>query len=617
MKFFPILLTMLVLVSLPVNANTDNPLSYIELANGERSADVDELLRWTHVRFVFNRKLRRVAVGQESIAEVDVLNEKELLVLAKNVGKTSMMVWFMDGTSHAYMLSVAADLSFLESALKTIDPYIRIDSAPDRQVLLLTGSVGYQHQKIAAEQAALSYLQRQGKGVASRSTARDVLKSLSTPDDVKPGQPPLINLIRVRHQAERIEDRITRALNEIGTDTVKVRRIRQEATLNSNADTLMLEGEVQTQAELSRVLAVVSRLFVQPGADVPLNSLVQVYADEAGRVVSSAQGSGSGQRAVQASTAELSRANVLSIAGGSVLSMIRVKDIPQLRVSVQMYEVSLNRLKEWQPGVGLSTNAAGSASLGNNNLEAALSLFNGALAGQLQIAGQQASLNALFSMLESEGISRTLSKPTITLMSGDSGTIQVGGEVPIRSTYTRLGQESDNPDTLGDTLLSRTEFKPYGIQLKVKAVVDETDHIALQLNPRVSTPDTLLSKHITDSTGSTLATTAFDVRSINTSTRLRDGQPLIIGGLVSRDQSESNQALPFLAQIPFIGKLFRSDLSSYRDRELVIVVTPTIVREPLHQTALWEFADTNELLRWSVNPRPLRNRYSFTEEARP
>ncbi|MDO6806316.1 hypothetical protein Q4595_27920, partial [Wenyingzhuangia sp. 1_MG-2023] len=85
----------------------------------------------------------------------------------------------------------------------------------------------------------------------------------------------------------------------------------------------------------------------------------------------------------------------------------------------------------------------------------------------------------------------------------------------------------------------------------------------------VSTPDTALSQHITDSTGSTLDTTAFDVRSINTSTRLRDGQPLILGGLVSRDQSESNQSLPFLSQIPFLGKLFSSDVSSYRDRELV------------------------------------------------
>ncbi|MDO6749145.1 hypothetical protein, partial [Gilvimarinus sp. 1_MG-2023] len=108
------------------------------------------------------------------------------------------------------------------------------------------------------------------------------------------------------------------------------------------------------------------------------------------------------------------------------------------------------------------------------------------------------------------------------------------GEVPIRTTYTNFGQSTDS-SALGDALLSSTEFKSYGIELTVSAVIDETDHIALQLNPSVSTPDTALSQHITDSTGSTLDTTAFDVRSINTSTRLRDGQPLILGGLVSRD----------------------------------------------------------------------------------
>jgi Flp pilus assembly secretin CpaC len=611
MKYFFSLLATLVLVSLPVVADTSNPLNYIEQANGERSEKIDELMRWTHVRFVFNRELRRVAVGQESIAEIDVLNEKELLVLAKDVGKTSMMVWFVDGSSHAYMLSVTADLSFLETALKNIDANIRIEAAPDRQVLLLSGSVGYQHQKDTAERAVSRYLQRQG-GLVNQGLVSDAPLA-----DIYQNSLPLINLIRVRHQAEKVEDRIGRALKEIGTDSVRVRRIRQQARFNGEDDTLMLEGEVQTQAELSRVLAVVSRLFIRPDEDeILLNSLIQIYADEAGRVVSSPQG-GTNQGIVQATTAELSRANVLSIAGGRVLSMIRVKDIPQLRVSVQMYEVSLSRLKEWQPGIGLSSNAADtSTALGNDSLETALNIFNGALSGQLQIAGQQASLNALFSMLESEGISRTLSKPTITLMSGDTGTIQVGGEVPIRTTYTNFGQSTDS-SALGDALLSSTEFKSYGIELTVSAVIDETDHIALQLNPSVSTPDTALSQHITDSTGSTLDTTAFDVRSINTSTRLRDGQPLILGGLVSRDQSESNQSLPFLSQIPFLGKLFSSDVSSYRDRELVIVVTPTIVREPLHQTALWEFADSSELLQWAVNPMPLNHHSSISGEARP
>ncbi|MBS7725352.1 hypothetical protein I0E51_13140 [Pseudomonas lalucatii] len=93
-------------------------------------------------------------------------------------------------------------------------------------------------------------------------------------------------------------------------------------------------------------------------------------------------------------------------------------------------------------------------------------------------------------------------------------------------------------------MFSGTSFKSFGVQLKVRAMVDENDRITLDVNPTVSAPDTLLTRQISGSTGSNLNSTAFNTRSISTTTRLQDGQPLILGGLVSSEQSTQEDFTP-------------------------------------------------------------------------
>ena len=75
-----------------------------------------------------------------------------------------------------------------------------------------------------------------------------------------------------------------------------------------------------------------------------------------------------------------------------------------------------------------------------------------------------------------------------------------------------------------------------------------------------------------------------------------DGQPLIIGGLVTRDISSSEATTPGLGRIPLLGKFFQSDSKGDTSRELIVVVTPTIVREAKHEAGLWQYPDGRELL---------------------
>ncbi|QVM86700.1 hypothetical protein I0D68_13095 [Pseudomonas lalucatii] len=138
-------------------------------------------------------------------------------------------------------------------------------------------------------------------------------------------------------------------------------------------------------------------------------------------------------------------------------------------------------------------------------------------------------------------------------------------------------------------MFSGTSFKSFGVQLKVRAMVDENDRITLDVNPTVSAPDTLLTRQISGSTGSNLNSTAFNTRSISTTTRLQDGQPLILGGLVSSEQSTQEDFTPGVNQIPLLGRLAEASSDSGQDRELIIVVTPTLVRETQGDVHLWAF----------------------------
>ena len=207
----------------------------------------------------------------------------------------------------------------------------------------------------------------------------------------------------------------------------------------------------------------------------------------------------------------------------------------------------------------------------------------------------------MFSLLEQDGISKTLSRPTLTVLAGESAVFSAGGEVPVPTAFAPSGIASgDQVSANTSGVFSGTTFKSFGVQLQVRAMVDEHDRITLDLNPTISTPDTLLTQEISLSTGSGLNTSAFNVRSISTSTRLRDGQPMVIGGLVSRDINDNRDFVPGINKVPLLGKLTESSAEADNERELFIIVTPTIVRELVHEVNQWQFPSSETLMHQAV-----------------
>ncbi|MDH2290046.1 pilus assembly protein N-terminal domain-containing protein [Cobetia sp. 10Alg 146] len=603
-------------VGKPALVGSDLPaagLINVDTAYSSGSSRSRTLVQWTHARLAFGKDIERIAVGKQSIIEVEVIGGREVLMLGKEVGRTTVMVWYADGSNESFLFSVSPDLSVLGSALREIHPSISIHSAPDRPVLVMRGKVPTADYRQAAQQAAMDYLLSGQRGAAQPAAAMGLQAGAPTMGMSTSMASPVINLIKVTQKPKPVADKLKEAIASLGGEEVTVRRLQFGEMPNDLFDTFLLEGEVRDQVALTRILNVAARVV----GGSPLaggDAGIDVLADESGALmgdnaraggyggsITSSSGVGGGGSLSNNIRNNIARSKVLSIAGGRLISMIEVRDVPQVRVAIQMHEVNRSRMKAWRPDLSIMTNgynASGPLALGEtgaagaSGLENALQILDGTLINNLQIGGSDIAFDLLFSLMENEGISRTLSRPTLTVLAGESSVFQVGGEIPVPSAFAPSGVGQD--DTLGantNGVFSGTDFKSFGVQLSVRALVDENDRITLDVLPTISTPDTLLTQQIADSTGSELNSTAFNVRSLRTTTRLRDGQPLILGGLVSRDMSGQEDRVPGASDVPLLGWMTRSFNRSDVDKELVIIVTPTLIREPINEVAQWSFPD--------------------------
>lgn len=614
-------------------------LAYIEDASGKQTSSERDLVQHTHSRLMFTRDIKRVAVGHDHILEVEVLGGRELLMLAKNVGRTTLMVWYEDGTSQTLLFGVSEDMSVLKRALADIHPAIRLEAAPDRPALVLRGKVPNVQYKMAADAAAKHYLgaERQtrfgGRDITTvqpapglGSSPLDLLASaqqalgnafrLNATGAGNPTRVAVINLIQVDELPAALEQKVTQAIASMGGADVTIRRVLKSDVPDDTIDTFILEGEVQDQVTLTRVLNLAARL-IGDLSDSETGEVVPV-TDESGGLLSSGRPSpanggllgglnGSAGQPQNNIRANIARSKLLSMAGGRLLSVIEVRDLPQIRVAVHIHEVNRTRMQRWRPDLSLLTqgytdqglfNLGGLSAMpaSSSNVENALQVLGGTLTNNLQIGGSDLAFDLLFSLMEREGISRTLSRPTLMVLAGESAVFNVGGEVPVPTAFAPTGLKSG--DEIGANtpgVFSGTAFKAFGIELSVRAMVDESDNITLDLNPTISMPDTTLTQEITNSTGASLNSTAFNSRSISTTARLRDGQPLVLGGLVYQTQSAQNDFTPGARELPLLGKLAEATSDDEQSREIVIVVTPNLIRTPNERVHLWAFPSTSDM----------------------
>ncbi len=179
----------------------------------------------------------------------------------------------------------------------------------------------------------------------------------------------------------------------------------------------------------------------------------------------------------------------------------------------------------------------------------------------------QGLLGAL-SLLEQKGLAHTLAEPSLVAMSGQTATYLAGGEFPVPVAQ---GGSSSGGITV--------TYKEFGVRLSLSPTVLSRERIALKVAPEVSDLDFSAGIQIGG-----VAVPSLIVRRTDTTIELGDGETFVISGLVSRNLINSVNKVPWLGDIPVIGSIFRSTSINREDKELVMIVTPHLVR-PLAREA--------------------------------
>lgn len=162
-------------------------------------------------------------------------------------------------------------------------------------------------------------------------------------------------------------------------------------------------------------------------------------------------------------------------------------------------------------------------------------------------------LNAQLSLLAQNGKAAILAEPQLSARNGAKANFLAGGEYPY--TVSTIN---------GPTII----FKPYGIKLEIAPQVDRHGTIRATIDSEVSAIDTSLS---------TTAGPALSTRRTKTEFNVRNGETMVLSGLLSRKTSNGIDKVPFLGDLPILGALFRSKRFQNDETELVVFVTPTVI----------------------------------------
>lgn len=255
-----------------------------------------------------------------------------------------------------------------------------------------------------------------------------------------------------------------------------------------------------------------------------------------------------------------------------VVNAIVVRGRDQVMLKVTVAEMSRSIVK--QLGIDLSTSlnsGTSTVSLTNSNPFTAYgsNLVSGNNA-TLSIGGTTATLRAM----ETAGVMRTLAEPTLTAISGESATFVSGGEFPVPAGY------SCDPTT--HVCTTQISFKKFGMALNFTPVVLTEGRISLHLMTEVSELSNensiTLSQAVSSTTTNSITVPSIKTRRAESTLEIPSGGAMVIAGLIQEQTKRAVNGLPGLTQLPILGTLFRSQDFVNNETELMVLVTPFIVR---------------------------------------
>ncbi|AQS38117.1 Flp pilus assembly protein, secretin CpaC [Shewanella psychrophila] len=218
-----------------------------------------------------------------------------------------------------------------------------------------------------------------------------------------------------------------------------------------------------------------------------------------------------------------------------IIEGLRLSQTQQVNVKISVAQVT----KEFNETLGVNWSTVGNA------------------AGEFSFLDFKASdLSTVITALDNDKIAEVLAEPNLSVMSGESASFLVGGEIPVIFT---------NDNTTNVT------FKEFGVRLDISAKVLNNSRIKLKLMPEVSAVEGFIE-------AAGIKVPQLSTRRAMTTIELGDGQSFMLGGLMSSDELEQVSKIPLLGDIPGVGALFRHVGTTRKKTELVIVATVNLVK---------------------------------------
>ena len=511
-----------------------------------------------------DKSIERIAVSGPNIADVQVLNDKQIFVRAKNLGITTFLAWEKgQSIPTRFDILVLPDIEALSKQLKALDENIDVEYIPPASGLSQEssqsgGSEGEEAQPTGGETSLSSLPQTSSSSSDSSSnsgTGRIILKG-----DVKNAE---VIARALQVAGAYIGDQGIRIISQTGGQVVDGLAGEYDIHSNSSAGN---QGSSQGSSQGSAVSF---------GARDAISFTSNKFAN-------------------------LSRGIIATTQNGSVISFLAVKDPPQISVAIRFYEINRTLARN----LGLNTTIGGhtvqgGSFVGGNGISmliggiasiAKLNSFMGGAEPEFAFGPQGSAggsflgqsigegvtgaifypkngVGALLQALQERGEIKSLAEPTLVISNGEPASFLAGGEVPIvRSVFTAGGASQD------------ISYEPFGIKFTILPIVTKENRIHLQLVPEIRDIDTELSNFVVPPGSTSVRPPAFKTRRTQTQVELEHGQAFAISGLMREDNTRSIRKVPGVADIPVIGGLFRSKSFRKGETELLVVVCPEIVK---------------------------------------
>jgi pilus assembly protein CpaC len=346
----------------------------------------------------------------------------------------------------------------------------------------------------------------------------------------------------------------------------------EKIDISTSGPSLVLKGEVSNEVVYDKVLEIV-RTYIPPkppAAVAPSTTTsVNVGAGRSRQTIPTSgtgfAGGGSLAFNEEDSITDVDRWGDKRRADG-IIDLLVIKEVRQIELDVIVAEVATSKLRDIGFDFLQSTNnissgrflgsqsGFGSSLFSGNDASTGDLLFGAATSGIFRYQNGAYALTALYRMIQNRDVTEILAQPRLVMKNGRSGGFLAGGEFPVlRSTSEQF----------------EVEFKPFGVRLDFVPTLTWSDRIDLRVFPEVSE---------IDQTVSVGGVPGLKVRRTVNRVEMKDGESLVIAGLLNRNILKDLTKFPVLGDIPILGALFRSTRFRNQESELVFVITPRIVR---------------------------------------